>query len=113
MPDSNPMKSDTVVCFKKWLIENYLSYTKVWLQKVNRGGLCHVSEVYLVFKAMELVTKRVLKSLIKPQGVNKKKALSMLITDEDVQFHWSLFAAKVPNDVANSVLEDCWTIFEN
>ena len=113
MPDSNPMKSDTVVCLQEMThdeegaYENYLSYTKVWLQKVNRGGLCHVSEVYLVFKAMELVTKRVLKSLIKPQGVNKKKALSMLITDEDVQFHWSLFAAKVPNDVANSVLEDC------
>ena len=113
MPDSNPMKSDTVVCLQEMThdeegaYENYLSYTKVWLQKVNKGGLCHVSdEVYLVFKAMELVTKRVLKSFIKPQGVDKKKALSMLITDEDVQFHWSLFAAKVPNDVANSVLEN-------
>ena len=39
--------------------EDYLSYTKAWLEKVNRGGLCHVSDdVYLVFKSMEIVTNK-------------------------------------------------------
>ena len=44
--------------------KDYLSYTKVWLEKVNRRGLCHViDDVYSVFKSLEIVTKEILKHL--------------------------------------------------
>ena len=69
MPDSNSKKFNILACLKEMNNEernneDYLSYTKAWLEKVNRGGLCHVSDdVYLVFKSMEIVTKQILKHL--------------------------------------------------
>lgn len=49
------MNHDKEACY-----DDNFSYTKVWLQKVNRGELCHVhvsGEVHFMFKAMENVTK--------------------------------------------------------
>ena len=45
LPDSNSKKPNILACLKEMNneegnYEDYLSYTKAWLEKVNRGGLC-------------------------------------------------------------------------
>ena len=109
--DSNQKKFSIIACLdslncSEGNYDDYFSYTKAWLDKVDRGGLHVVNdEVYLVFKSMEIVTRHVLTSITKPQCMGKRKAVSQILSDNDVQFHWSLAASKVPNDVAEQVLE--------
>ena len=38
----------------------FLQYTKLWVEQVNRGGLFQVNDLYLIFRAMELASRHVL-----------------------------------------------------
>ena len=50
--------------------DSYLEFTKVWVNKVNRGGLFVVSDnVYEVFLAMEIVLRQFLKDMSDHQGL--------------------------------------------
>jgi hypothetical protein len=40
---------------------DFLQYTKLWVEQVNRGGLFRITnDTYLIFRAMELASRRVL-----------------------------------------------------
>ena len=46
-----------------------LEYTKLWVEKVNRGGLFLVDDnTFLLFQAMETAVQRILSTTIKPTG---------------------------------------------
>ena len=94
--------------------DDYLSYTKAWIEKINRGGLYIISDdVYLVFKSMEIITRKILGSIDKPikDSVGKKGTIASISSDDDVLFYWSLVTAETPNDIARSVIEKIAELF--
>uniref|UniRef100_A0A1X7UUF6 Uncharacterized protein n=1 Tax=Amphimedon queenslandica TaxID=400682 RepID=A0A1X7UUF6_AMPQE len=94
----SPQNKDIVVCLNNLTTEDddhddYLSYTKAWIEKINRGGLYIISDdVYLVFKSMEIITRKILGSIDKPikDSVGKKGAIASISSNDDVLFYWSL-----------------------
>ena len=71
---------------------DYLSYTKTWIEKVNRGGLFLISDdTHLLFQAMEYATRSCLslKPTIPHLNLDKEKAIKTILEDPDVEFHWS------------------------
>ena len=73
--------------------KTFLEYTREWIETQNRGGLFKVSDnVYLLFRAMELVSRVFLtrNNLTKLQGVNVQTVLAGKINaNKLVQDHWS------------------------
>ena len=54
---------------------DYLSYTKMWIEKVNRGGLFLISDdTHLLFQAMEYATRSCF-SLNPHLNLDKEKAI--------------------------------------
>ena len=70
----------------------YLAYTKVWIDKINRGGLLFIDdETFLLFLAIEYATRSslsVLLGLNPPHNLDEDVAAKAIIDDPDVQFHW-------------------------
>ena len=82
-------------------------YTREWVEKVNRGGLFDVSdEAYNLFIAIEVamlyrLTSH-LKSSVSLEPADAKQGKDAIIdhvlSDCDVQFHWSLLSVDIPDD---------------
>ena len=87
---------------------SYLEYTKVWINKVNRGGLFSISDnVYETFHAMEIVQRTYLKDLHNPfhTALHVDKLIQLITEDDDVQFWWAIVCAPLDDDLAEILLE--------
>ena len=85
--------------------ETFLSYSRRWIDLVNRGGLYVVSdEVYTAFQAMELALQEYLQ-----RGTvgkyNKDAAIEYITNDGDVQFHWCCLMSTVTEECAQELLK--------
>ena len=82
-----------------------LSYTREWVDKINRGGLFDVSdEAYYLFVAIELSMRKKLmnhlkRSITLPESVEGKSAIVEFVTgDSDVQFHWLILSVDIEDE---------------
>ena len=63
---------------------SYSQFTKMWIEKVNRGGLLLVSDnMYHVFHAIEMVLRQFLKGMTENHGLEKDK-VTMMITKYNI-----------------------------
>ena len=84
---------------------SYYQYAKLWVEKVNRGGLYLVSDsLYEVFLAMELVLRQYLRYCQHKHGLNKDQVLKAMQEDNDVQFHWSFMAMDLDEENSDILL---------
>ena len=78
-----------------------LSYTRRWLEQVNRGGLFPLNDsTFTFFAAVEKqVRSRLPKHAIKPSSKEKFKTavIDGVVQDEDVQFYWALVSQDIDN----------------
>lgn len=92
-------KKETNPALQSWLAKQidssvsastYYQFTKLWVEKVNRGGLYLVSDsLYEVFLAMELVLRQYLGHCPQDHGLKRDQVLEAMQEDSAVQFHWS------------------------
>lgn len=86
---------------------NFSNFTKVWVNKVNRGGLFIVSDcAYEVFHAMEQVLRQFLSSIPDNKHLDKDRIISILLEDSSIQFYWSMMAFDFDTNTAQNVLQD-------
>ena len=90
--------------------KTFLEYTREWIDSQNRGGLFKVSDnVYLFFRAMELVSRRFLThdNLVKLQGVDIKAVLgNKIFANNLVQQYWSnLIDNKLNTDASQKLFD--------
>jgi hypothetical protein len=84
--------------------ETFLSYSRRWVNLVNRGGLYVVSdEVYTAFQAMELALQEYLQR--GSVGNFSKDAAVEYITNDDVQFHWCCLMSTVTEECGQELLK--------
>ena len=71
----------------------FLEYTKLWIDKVNRGGLFQVNnDVFLLFRAMETAVRRVLTishASTNPTISIKEHTKTAILNDPAVLAHWN------------------------
>lgn len=86
---------------------SYFQFTKIWVEKVNRGGLYLVSDsLYEVFLAMELVLRQYIKYCPEEHRIDRDKVLEAMHEDNEVQFHWSLITAELDDESSEDVLKE-------
>ena len=72
---------------------DFLQYTKLWVEKVSRGGLFSINnDSYLLFRAMELTVRQVLdikKISLQPTVQLGKNIIEKIMNDPGVMAHWS------------------------
>ena len=98
MKKSGEVSSQYVQCLGDMSVEgegsDVLSYTRRWLDQVNRGGPFPLNDsTFTFFAAVEKqVRSRLPQHAIKPSSKEKFKTtvIDGVVQDEDVQFHWSL-----------------------
>ena len=72
---------------------SYSQFTKMWIEKVNRGGLLLVSDnMYHVFHAIEMVLRQFLKGMTENHGLEKDKVTNVIYDDNEVQYFWSMMS---------------------
>ena len=76
----------------------FLQYTKLWVEQVNRGGLFHVSnDTYLIFRAMELASRHVLSVkhvTAHPTLKIQQEMEESIMKDPSVMAHWNYLLTK-------------------
>ncbi len=86
--------------------ESILSYTRKWVNLVNRGGLTTVGDdVYLAFQALEIAVKEFLGRSIPSQKKDKQQVIEYISNDEDVQFFWSCVTGTISEEGAQELLK--------
>lgn len=81
------------------LESSFYDYTKMWIRQVDRGGLFHVNDnSYLFFRALELMTRKVLPLHLKNPLKTKELLIEDLLCDEDIQFHWSMLSVDISDN---------------
>lgn len=85
---------------------NYYVYTMEWLKTIDRGGLFQVSEpTFLFFRAVELATQAALPHHLQPSSGSSKGSLhDKIISDEDVQFYWTMVSVDLEDEESSSEL---------
>ncbi len=87
--------------------EGAATWTSEWVNAIDRGGLCHVSDgTYMVFQEMEVVLRSTYnkdKAKILENG-NRGKLVQTIIKNEDVQFQWCMVTTEVEDEEARSLL---------
>lgn len=96
----------------------FLRYTKLWVEQVNRGGLYQVSnDTYLVFRAMELASRRVLsieRVTAQPTLSIQEAMQKSIMHDPSVTAHWNYVLGQVESlddsesDELFSEIVDLW-----
>lgn len=81
--------------------ESDASHSADWIQAVDRGGQCRISEsTFMVFYEMECTFHRLLnfQTIEKPSMTSdlRKGFHDSIITDENVLFHWAMVNTKKP-----------------
>jgi len=88
--------------------EDNIFHSADWVNAVDRGGLKHVNNAtYHVFLAMELEIRRHL-SVESAQKINagfKTKVTESILSNEDVQFHWTVVGADWEEKESVALLE--------
>ena len=82
---------------------SFLEYTRDWLVKINRGGLFEVNDLaYQLFKEIEINLQTKLKDhLVQPiPDKTKEDLLSTAISNENVQFYWSMISTDIQDEAA-------------
>ncbi len=79
-----------------------LSYTTIWMEKVNRGGLFPVNDntFHLFIEIEKCVRQYLLQHLAKPSSDRDsylRNVHQKIVDNEDVQFHWTLLSQDVDN----------------
>lgn len=75
--------------------DDFLSYTKEWISRVDRGGLHKVNdETFLLFQWMELRIRKFLKGC----SIDIDGAISEIISSDNVMACWSLIASSLEDD---------------
>ncbi len=73
---------------------SFYAYTKVWIEKVNRGGLFPLDDKHYFFElfiAIEKLVQVLLPKHIKSdESEDVKCVIDAVVKDEDVQFYWTL-----------------------
>ena len=86
---------------------SFIEFTKIWIEKVNRGGLFLVSDcVYELFHAMEQVLRQFLSRIPEKSHLDKEKAISAMIEDNKIQFYFSVLSCDIDTETSQRVLED-------
>ena len=94
---------------------NFMSYTRAWVQIIDRGGLFKVSDrVYCFFLELELsLYPHLRKQLeINQSNSSKEELLHTVESDEDVQFAWSFLTVDLTEPESSILLKDViqlWT----
>ena len=77
----------------------FLHYAKLWVEHVNRGGLFRVNnDAYLLFRAMELASRRVLsieRVTSHPTIKIQEEMQQCIMNDPSVMTHWNYLLSKV------------------
>ena len=86
---------------------SFIEFTKMWVEKVNRGGLFLVSDcVYELFHAMEQVLRQYLSRIPENTRLDKEKAISAMMEDNEIQFYFSVLSCDIDTETSQRVLED-------
>ena len=84
----------------------FLQYTTLWIEQVNRGGLFFVSnDTYLIFRAMELAARHVLsvaRVTSHPTLKIRQEMEESIMNDPSVAAHWNYLMTKVDLDTDES-----------
>lgn len=82
---------------------DFLSCTREWVNKVNRGGLHLVTdETFLLFKAMELTVRHYLIGT----SISIEEAIEDVRDNEDVLSCWSLITSDVEDEIKDFLLHE-------
>ena len=111
----HPNKQDFVVCLTSMEVkegsegESYLDFTKKWINAVNRGGLFRIDDgVFTFFYQIEVLVKIFLTKIFAEHSQYEKgEIISEVVSDNDVQFHWSMLAIDLDEEVGEEV-DNSW-----
>ena len=81
--------------------DDLLTYTRVWLEKVNRGGLFPLNDKTLqFFTTVEEKVRILLPEHIKKNDPSKdvKCVIQDILKDDDVQFFWTIIALDIESE---------------
>ena len=85
--------------------DDFLQYTKIWQQKVNRGGLFTVNnDTYLLFRAMEFSVRRTLNMQrigAEPSLHIQEEMKHVVLNDPAVMAHWSIILGGIADMGSN------------
>ena len=83
----------------------FLEYTKKWVTSVDRGGLFKITdEGYRLFYEIEQNVGKCLNKITVGDTEGKAEIMAAIADDCDVQFHWSLIAVEIDDNVAKELL---------
>ena len=87
---------------------SYLDFTKKWIKAVDRGGLFHIDdEVYVLFYQMEILIKTFLTEIFTEHSQHDKgEIISEVVSDSDIEFHWSMLATDLDENVGKELLTE-------
>ena len=83
----------------------FLQYTKIWVEKVNRECLFTVNNnTYLLFRAMELAVRKTLsiQQIGKEPSLRIKEEMKRIVMNDTVMAHWSVILAVAPDMDGNN-----------
>lgn len=78
--------------------DDILSYTRKWMEKVNRGGLFPINDdTFHLFIEIEKCVRIHLPNYLhtKPKGSFQQSVHDKIVDNEDVQFHWVLLSQDI------------------
>ncbi len=106
---SSTMKDDMIFCVLSLAGDetDEDGETEVWVNKIDRGGLWHISDsTYMLFAIMEEQIRRYFttRAITQLRGDTKDQIHSALMNDDDILFQWSLLTAMVDDSVASKLL---------
>ena len=115
----HPFKGALLLCMMDMCDEDDdTSSSADWLNAVDRGGLCRVSEAtVMLFHEIELLVRKVFnKEIIHSQVTEltcnlKEKVIESALADENVQFHWCLITTDIEDDKATILLKMIMELF--
>ena len=91
--------------------EDFLSYTREWLEKVNRGGLFPLNdETFGFFVLLEKEVRILLPAHLVKQANSKEEfeqlIIERLVENEEIQWRWLLISQCVDSENAIELLQD-------
>ena len=88
--------------------EDFLAYTRHWVDRVNRGGLFIVSDLsYLLFEQLELNIHKLynLSALDTSSSLcSRDEVREAVVGSDDIQFYWSQLSSDLDDDGSHQLL---------
>ena len=93
-----------------------LRESEVWVNAVDRGGLCHVSDItFMFFMVVEEEARRFFSTRrfdwFRTEANPKEKVIEHMQSDSDVLFQWALLTASISNESTSLLLEKVITLY--